>query len=438
MNKTETIPANTGDIYNYAMNEFYVPEIHMFLKFEKKLDLTILRNAIKCCFISEPVLRTFYVSRWIKPYWKKIPIENLPEYLKIVENLTHDEESVVLNKFLSFKHDEKIPPQIQLLLLRSKKDKLIIKINHQIVDAEGLKEMSYLLSSYYKTLLKNPEFIPSENKGSRSMKPLFRKFFPFKFMGIYKNYFSTILNTINYSDPLVFPAKNITKGLPKYLIHDISLKKTKFLIKYSKNKDATINDIMVAAILRSLIKFIKPSGKKELQIVGTVNLRRYLDSSYIKGLCNLSSFYLPFFGKDPGENFEDTLEIVKTTINKLKNDYLGLGFILGSFTFLAPYPYVGKIKIIKKIYKTIVETGKLTPAFTNMGKIDENLLDFGNTEVLEAKLLVPPVYPPAFILGLSGFKNSLTLTTGFFESSINKDDYLKMFELIDGELPDEN
>ena len=74
--------------------------------------------------------------------------------------------------------------------------------------------------------------------------------------------------------------------------------------------------------------------------------------------------------------------------------------------------------------------GKVPPAFTNMGSIDD--LDFDGSPQ-SAHLLVPPVYPPSVGVGLSGFGGTLSLTTVAYPQS--RSEIEAFMEAIIDELP---
>ena len=72
---------------------------------------------------------------------------------------------------------------------------------------------------------------------------------------------------------------------------------------------------------------------------------------------------------------------------------------------------------------------------TNLGTIDDTALDFGSPDITAAEVLVPPCNPPFLVTALSGYKDTLTLSSGFRESALPKAEEIGLFEVISQELP---
>ncbi len=212
-------------------------------------------------------------------------------------------------------------------------------------------------------------------------------------------------------------------------------KRIKQLIKYGKKYNATLNDIFVTATIRAFINQSNWNKKDALRLAGTVDLRRYFKSGQTAGICNLSAFYFVNLIDNPGNNFEQTLLKVKKIIDRQKENYLGLPFAIGAFITVGQYPFFIWRWIITTAFKSMVKHGNMPPGLTNMGPIKKELLDFGHLNVKSAHLVVPPCFPPFMVIGMSGYDNTVTLTAGFFESSIPKQRMVSLFDRIDMELP---
>jgi hypothetical protein len=61
--------------------------------------------------------------------------------------------------------------------------------------------------------------------------------------------------------------------------------------------------------------------------------------------------------------------------------------------------------------------GQVAPALTNMGALPELDLD-GAPET--CRLLVPPMFPPSASLGLSGYRGTLTFSTGAYAGASDR------------------
>ncbi len=69
-----------------------------------------------------------------------------------------------------------------------------------------------------------------------------------------------------------------------------------------------------------------------------------------------------------------------------------------------------------------------------MGPIDEKALDFGGPRVTSAQLVAPPIKPPCFGVGISGFSGTLTLSSGVFHQK-DRQRVLELFDKVAEELP---
>jgi len=72
------------------------------------------------------------------------------------------------------------------------------------------------------------------------------------------------------------------------------------------------------------------------------------------------------------------------------------------------------------------------PMITNLGPIDEEQLCF-ETPPVHARIMVPAVYPPFFGIGVSGFKNGLTVTAAAYPETRHKVD--EILDAMLDELP---
>jgi NRPS condensation-like uncharacterized protein len=66
----------------------------------------------------------------------------------------------------------------------------------------------------------------------------------------------------------------------------------------------------------------------------------------------------------------------------------------------------------------MIKIGILPPDITNMGLIGSKQLDFGSVHVDRAFLTAGVAFPPFFGMGVSGYRDSLTLRAGFCQSRI--------------------
>jgi NRPS condensation-like uncharacterized protein len=149
----------------------------------------------------------------------------------------------------------------------------------------------------------------------------------------------------------------------------------------------------------------------------TVDLRRWhLNGARAGGICNLSAFEYPNIGYEPGRDFDETLARVSTFMRRRKADMPGLS----QAPFLPLYyrlSYQGLLKFFRVVIGAMIRKHNFMNVLTNMGPILPELVTFGDMTPTDAWLLVPPIYPPLFGAGLTGYAGTLTLSAGVPESA---------------------
>ena len=432
-----SISARFCDNANYALSWAYVPQIHLLIEFAGRLDSDRMKRALRLTLYAEPVLGCRFVPRWINPCWTRIAEDGL-DSSAFFRVLTGDELTLetALEGFLVEQINELQGPQVKALLLRGEsEDRLALKLNHQVADAGGTKEFGYLLASLYRELGKNADIRPAPNLGTRSMRQVYGRFSKRRLLKILLTYFKEFFDSSIPYQSITYPMKFDANGRHTFVMKRLSRERVRQIKTYCAEMDATINDVVVAAMLRSYVRKTGWSGNGELRMVGTVDLRRYLPNRRAQALCNLSSFYFINLGRSLGAQFDDTLLRVKGQIDNLKTDNLGLGFALGTYLLGLPYPFGFKMLMFREYFSKLATTGNIPPSMTNLGTIDDTALDFGSPDITAAEVLVPACNPPFLVTGLSGYKDTLTLSLGFRESALSKAEVIGLFKLVDQELP---
>lgn len=221
---------------------------------------------------------------------------------------------------------------------------------------------------------------------------------------------------------------------PTYVIRHIGHDQFRAMRQLGKTHSATINDMMLTAIFRALTEMVRPNPAVPLRLTNTVDLRRYLPSGKAEALCNLSSFSYPNIGSEPGATFEDTLVKVRDDMNTRKADFFGLGDLPLGVAMFKCLPFAWACALFHRAWGQMIKTGILPPDFTNMGAIDPEQLDFGAPKVTAAHLTAGVTFPPFFGMGLSGFRESLSLSVGFCQTAVQRPLVEKFFDQIIREL----
>lgn len=415
---------HTADQGMDILSEFFVPRIQLLIDLEGPLDPDRLSDALRLSLDAEPVLGCRFVPRWICPYWERLDKVDPTHLLKTDQTV---------DEFLGADFDEKQHPQVQALL--TKDNRLVLKVNHQVADAGGTKEVGYLVARMYRELERNPSYCPEPNLGSRSLKQVYRRFIPRRFFGLLGRVFRELWGNIRPLKSMNWLSAPDRTGAPVYVFKHLSKERLYAARSQVAEIGPTLNDLIVTASLRAIARHTNWDNNGVLRLTGTVDLRRYLPERKGQAICNLSSFYFVNLGHDLGANFTETLSRVKQQIDRLKTDYFGLGFIFGGYLGFLPYPFFLTRRLMRRFFRYLLHKRNFPPAMTNMGIIDDNLLNFGSPRVASAVLAVPVSQPPILAPGFTGFRNSLTISAGFHESAYPRPNMETFLNLIDSELP---
>jgi len=397
------------------------------MKFDHNLDHDRMRKAFQLSLIAEPILGCRFVYHPRRPYWERNP-ENGKDNLQIIQDESEYEQ---------FKYDTiepKIGPAFNgVILTQDKGDTLLLKIAHAAADAGGAKDIAYLISELYTKLEQNPDFIPQPNvNGSRSIRQVFKRIPWYASFRIFINSLIELISVVipaNSHNPT--SESNDLEGFG-YVTRQISAKRVRKIVEYGNAHQAKINDLIMAAFFRSLMR-TNWNRKAMLRVAMTIDLRRwYLPGGRAETICNLSGIEVCGLGKNPGENYKDTLEKIVLFTKRRKKSWLGLNVYLGMILFVSWWSYKHLIQFSRIVIKKMIRNQSIFPIFTNLGPIDESRLVF-DQKPIDATVLVPTGHPPFLGIGMSGYAGTLTLSAGTFKTT--HDTIEKMFDIMLEELP---
>jgi NRPS condensation-like uncharacterized protein len=398
-------PTVFGDRALDIMGMFFDEEIHCVIRFDGRIDEKRIVRAIRLSMDQEPVLGCRFVDGFLSPHWERC--DNL-DSMKFFHFLETENPELEIEKFIVRKFDHKNGPGIEVLLARGKNDILCIKIDHTISDAGGFKEYLYSLAEIYRILESNPSYIPEPNlKGSRSHKQVMKHL---KFSEKMRLLKIAIKNRKNWDYPKKYWKFRYEGSEPAVILRRIGSEEFKRIRNTGEKLQATINDVVVAAVFRAFHEFIMPQKDIPLRMINTADLRRYLESGRGEAICNLSGFIYMNIGTDLGETFEDTIRVVRDYMNVQKQNFIGLGDYLIMPILIRILPYGMMKPLLRRFFLNEAKKGKIHFGMTNLGVIDKNLLDFGDCGIVDV-FLIPPLHgQPLFVFGLSGFRDSLTFS----------------------------
>ena len=119
--KGTPFPARHSDLINQFAAEAYVPEIHLIIDFDGKIDAPRMKKAIRLLLDAEPVLGCRFVETWRKAHWQPLAQDELEraDILRVVSASDAAKESA-MQDFLGDLMDASVGPQLKGLLLASR------------------------------------------------------------------------------------------------------------------------------------------------------------------------------------------------------------------------------------------------------------------------------------------------------------------------------
>ena len=119
-----------------------------------------------------------------------------------------------------------------------------------------------------------------------------------------------------------------------------------------------------------------------------------------------------------GDNFLATLERVVAFMEKRKSNYIGLSDLIGGLPIMILPDRLGR-NLYKKVVQRAINKNNIVPGLTNMGEIaiDAVTFDYPPDSIW---LIAPPYYQPYFLIGLSGYKGILSLSSSVRPSHYDK------------------
>lgn len=409
--------AESSDIKHLISSENHKNDhhLHAHLELEDHLDFSLLEKATR--LIGHKLPHLFCKFQQTKTDAKWIEIDFITEdFISLVET---ENPSSVIQQSLTKKLNIWTGPQIRLSVIRSsKKDDIVVILNHMLADGAGFKQLLYLLAEFYTKLSQNPNFTVKKENPSRGLNQLFKHFsLTQKWLFLTDKTVSSPTKNPNY------PLKG-DDSRPYILRVKISSAQFSYLKAYAKTREATINDCLITALSIALHNKLHVS---ELEIDCPIDLRKFIKET--PDITNLTANLTFSFSGSDFDNLEATLLQKKEVFKAKKNDLQPLHKFYLLELIYKFFPYQMYKKQVLKRYN-IPRT-----SLTNMGVIDDALLDFAGHTVLDVFISGSLKFAPYFQVAATTFRGELTLSTNLHGTEKDFEFQLALLEEIVAILP---
>lgn len=411
-------------------------QVHCVLSMDGRVDEDRMNRAVRLSLDAEPVLGCRFVERWWRPYWERRNDLDRTRLCHLTETTDVEQEQM---RFLTTPMDPCVDPLVEVEILRSLTDTLCIKMSHVVADGGGMKEYVDLLATIYRRLAEERDYVAAPNlRGRRSLRQISSRFGFLDKLRIIRCGLQDIIES-NFPVPYWnFPFDKVgclEKPKRAFVIRRIGPERVRIIREYSRNQEATLNDVMLAALYRVLYSLIKPEPTVNFRLRMIADLRRYLPVTKGEAICNLSGFVHLNIGTELGPAFDDSCFRVRDRMNTIRAGFPGLGDVSLSAIVFKWFPFFLARRLFRFALRQLIRSGNIPPILTNWGAIEPERADFGDVTAEQAFGAPPTVFPPFFSLTVTSFRETLTLCTGFLENAIARRKIEHLLERLENELP---
>jgi NRPS condensation-like uncharacterized protein len=423
--KLQHYQTSSQDMMNDITRTNADQQLHVIVTFNQHIDADRLAKAVRLIMDREPVLGCRFVEQGSRPVWERRADLDQLELSRVVE--TSDMQKDLL-EFVTSPTDPRSDALVQARVLRSSDtDTLCVKVNHVAADGAGAQEVAYLLADTYSRLEADAHYQPGLGKfGKRSQFGIFRQ------VGL-KNMLKYRPRKLALPPmPFSLPFIGTERSGRGFAMRQVSEADFQALKGFAREQGATINDLILTALYRTMFTRGNPPENTPLPVQVSIDLRHFLPEGKQQRICNLSGALYPAVTYTPGESYAQTLSNVQAQMARWKSRQPGLtGMMLIELAMLQGY---AKAKaLLGKM--TAIRSNRVTPLLlSNFGQLDARRLVFGSLKIQEAYVLGPIMFGHSLMLTASTYAGRMRLAMGYCQGSIEKETVEGLLEQVYQEL----
>ncbi len=410
-------------------------DLHATVDVPGRLDAGQLRAALSCVGRFEPCLQGKPSVGWFRSAWVRRDDVSDDDWRVVErevgsEEKSREEEEAFLDQ-AGFESRE-LPVEAALLHL-PERDRLVLKVSHDLADGGGTKRLLYHLARCYRALSDDASWRPERRPPPpRHAWRLWRSLSPSRLTGLFMGLLDQLLSPtlMRY----LFTPMEVSDGPPRRRVALLRIGRERLARLRERLPGYTVNDVLVAAYTRALASRFgdAPRQKNRVALFVSTDLRKFIPDE--DRLCNLSSMKVLDFGALPLPEPAEHLRRVGEAFRRWKRRLTGLGFAVLLFPAAALTPAWIAHRLTVAFFGLGARMGACPQMLTNMGVIDEQRVDFGDGPCLEAWLVAPVARRPVLVAGASGCAGAVHLSVGYQESEVPAETIATLLETVDEEL----
>jgi len=398
------LPSTSIDRFMSLGHDFMDGQARILVYFDGHVDEARLEEAVRLTLVASPWIAYRYVDDGLRPYWQRVDEKDWWPIFHMVVCPPSDP------RFYKFIKEPMLPenaPQVKVGLFRWENDVLCIRSNHMALDGGGAVRYLSLLASIYRQLGKDPHHIPERSAAGRPG-PLQ----VLKEVGL--------LNAIKALPHIDLPGRSW--GVPRtggnddqgtFTVTQLSPERLSFVREYAKERNVTINDVLLTSFCRALFEICDPPLGERLMIEVPVNLRKHLPRFQADVVSDLSAIYLLNIERLHNETFDQTMDRVHRQVEDKKKNKIELAEMVLLELFMLPGPW------LLRTIKGVVGSKTAHPVISNLGVVDPKEVDFGGPEIKDVHFIGPLLYPPNIGMGIYTFRGRLNVSLNYPRSAVD-------------------
>ena len=400
----ERIPAEISDQIQFFLRTYADQQMRFVIAFSQHINLEVLEKAMRLAIYAEPVFSYFYKEGAKTSWWQKQEVIDTALLIDLIEVKSDPENEI--DNFLTLEIQPFSFPIVRARVIRNgQKDILCINMNHTPTDGVGLNEFVKILASIYTNLITNPEFEPKpEINGDRSLKQVTDHFTFFQKLKFAREGFRAPKKALSWSFDWARTGEEWRKFITTIKLTSDTFDRIK---TYSKVNNVSVNDIVLAAFIRSFESTDMRNHYAAKPVIIPVDLRKYIKEESGYPICSLTGSLTCNIGKVTGPSFKDTVMKVRDEMNKKKEAHAEMNRITQIAVLSRIIPY-GKLK--EKLMNMRMPP---IPLVTNIGIIKQADVNFNDVPVEDAFVTGAISFEDYFSMGFSTFQNVITFSIGY-------------------------
>jgi NRPS condensation-like uncharacterized protein len=423
------LPAPALDQLSFLFGPLSDSQVRCVLCLDGRLDAQRLQRALRLSLDAEPVVGCRFVQQRGRFAWERRADLNCLPLCEIVVCPDPQLRERELQRFLVAPMDISAGPAVAACLLRADTDTLVVKLHHFAADGLGMLRFLMVLATIYRELSVHPSYQPSPNLAGRGQEQVLRRA---GFLSLLAALGSTRLPARTASwGPIATEGERSGRA---FALRRVGSEQVRALRAWGHAQHVSVNDLLLAALYQALYATIGATPGHPLIVGVPIDLRRYLAPSQILPVCNLSNSADVAITYRPGATFDDTLQRVHAAMRVLKSS--GQGLTLAVLAELLAVPgFTLARTALEQIVRRLAPTGSAKPFLSNIGIIDERLVDFGELTVVDAYGLGPVSFPPGLLITVSTFREVMTVAIGFCDTATDRRLVERLLDQLVGRLP---